>query len=100
MNTIKADIITQLQKDILPLQGFKRIFGSAVLDVVPGIIKNAFPNNEFPLGAVHEFISTGAEDTAATGGFIAGMLASIMKSGGASIWISSSRSIFPPALNS
>jgi len=100
MNTIRADIIAQLQKDILPLQGFKRRLGSATLDAFPDIIKNAFPNNEFPLGAVHEFISTGAEDAAATGGFVCGMLASIMQSGGASIWISSCRTTFPPALKS
>jgi len=100
MNTIKSNIIAQLQKDILLLQGFKKISGSAALDVVPSIIKNAFPNNEYPLGAVHEFISTGAEGAAATGGFVAGMLASIMQSGGASIWISSCRTIFPPALKS
>jgi len=68
MNTIKSNIIAQLQKDILLLQGFKKISGSAALDVVPSIIKNAFPNNEYPLGAVHEFISTGAEGAAATGG--------------------------------
>src|SRR5687768_16222057 len=98
--SIKAAIIAQLQKDILPLQGFKRTLNSVPLDVVPGVIKNAFPNAEFPLAAVHEFFSTGAEDAAATCGFVAGMLASIMQNCGASVWISSCRTIFPPALKS
>lgn len=100
MNRIKANIIAQLQKDILPLQGFKRTLNSTVLDVVPGAIKNAFPDAQFPLGAVHEFCCTGAEDAAATGGFLSGILASIMQTGGASLWISSCRTIFPPALKS
>ena len=100
MTSTKADIITQLQKDILPLQGYKRTLNSGVLDMSFGAMKNAFPTVGFPLGAVHEFISNGAEDAAATGGFIAGMLASIMQSGGSSIWISSCRTIFTPALKS
>src|SRR5688572_31329625 len=98
--SVKAALIAKLQKDILPLQGFKKTLNSVPLDVVPGVIKNAFPNGEFPLAAVHEFFSTRAEDAAATGGFIAGMLASIMQYNGASVWISSCRTIFPPALKS
>ncbi len=100
MPQTKADIIAQLKRDILPLQGFKSTLHNTVIDVIPGFIKNAFPTNEFPLGAVHEFICTGPEDAAATGGFVAGVLASIMQSGGASAWISSCRTIFPPALKS
>jgi protein ImuA len=63
-----------------------------------GAIRHAFPNGEFPLGAVHEFICTGGEDKAATGGFIAGILAALMRSGGVCIWISPVRTLFPPAL--
>ncbi|MEP6595700.1 MAG: Error-prone repair protein ImuA [Ginsengibacter sp.] len=100
MTSIKANIIAQLQKDILPLQGFKRILNPTALDVVPGAIKNAFPNAKFPLGAVHEFISTEAEDAASTGGFVSGILASILSNGGACIWTSSFKTIFPPALKS
>jgi protein ImuA len=100
MTGTKADIIAQLQRDILPLQGFKTTLNNTVMDAGLGLIKNAFPNASFPLGAVHEFMVAGAEDAAATVGFVAAMLASLMRSGGASIWISSSRLIFPPALKS
>ena len=100
MNTAKANIIAQLKRDILPLQGFKSSSNSGALDGIPVAIKNAFPNAAFPLGAVHEFIAAGAEDAAATTGFITGILSSIMRSAGASIWISGSQSIFPPALKS
>jgi protein ImuA len=100
MNTTKADIIAQLQREILPLQGFKTTCNNAVQDVGLGIIKNAFPNATFPLGAVHEFISDTAEDAGATGGFVSGLLSSLMQSNGASVWISAARTIFPPALKS
>jgi protein ImuA len=100
MTGTKADIIAQLQRDILPLQRFKTTLNNTVVDAGFGPIKNAFPNDEFPLGAVHEFMVAGPEDAAATGGFVAGVLASLMRDGGATIWISSSRTIFPPALTS
>jgi|SRR5688572_14554503 protein ImuA len=99
MSTEKANIISQLQRDILLLQGFKPRNSTAV-DMGLGLIKDAFPNASFPLGAVHEFLSMGTEDLAATSGFIAGLLAPLMKSGGTSLWISSARKLFPPALKS
>jgi protein ImuA len=98
MSAAKANIIAQLQKDILPLQGFKPIPNGEAIDVGLGQIKYAFPNALFPLGAVHEFCCAGTEDSAATCGFIAGILAPLMRSGGVSLWISSSRTLFPTAL--
>ena len=98
MTGTNADIIAQLQRDILPLQGFKTPLHNTVIDAVPEPIKNAFPNGSFPLGAIHEFMYAGAEDAAATGGFVTAVMASLMRSGGPSIWISSSGLIFPPAL--
>jgi protein ImuA len=100
MDTAKANIIARLKKDILSLQGFKSTLNTPGLDGIPPAIKNAFPNAAFPLGAVHELMADSAEDTAATFGFIAAILASIMKKGGSSIWINGSPSVFPPALKS
>ena len=100
MTGTKADIIAQLQREIFPLQGFKPALNNNVIDAGLGPIRNAFPNSAFPLGAIHEFISAGPEDAAATGGFVSGILSSLMKKGSASIWISASRTIFPPALKS
>ena len=93
----RSDIIADLQTDILRLQGFKS-FNNAAVDRGLGLIKNAFPNATFPLGAVHEFLSEKPEDASASGGFIAGLLATLMGSNGAALWISSCRKIFPPAL--
>jgi protein ImuA len=93
----RADIIERLQADIVRLEGFRPSDSSAV-DFGLGPIRDAFPNASFPLGAVHEFLSPRLEDAAATTGFIAGLLAPLMESGGTSLWISSSANLFPPAL--
>jgi len=95
----KTALLAGLQSDILRLEGFKTVT-SPSLDAGLGPIRDAFPNATFPLGAVHEFLSAKAEETAAAAGFIAGLLASLMKGGGASLWISTSRTVFPPALKS
>ncbi|HMI66588.1 MAG TPA: hypothetical protein VK517_11150 [Cyclobacteriaceae bacterium] len=95
----KADRIAELQMDILRLEGFNSS-RNAILDVGLGPLKDAFPNGSFPLGAMHEFLSAQAEDSASTVGFISGLLASLMGNSGTVLWISSSRTLFPPALKS
>ena len=99
MAVSKADIIAQLQREILPLQGFKPAINNAAVDAGLGSIKFSFPGATFPLGAVHEFICSASETLSAAAGFIAGILSSLHH-GGASIWISSSQTIFPPSLKS
>ena len=60
-------------------------------------VEKAFPDQTFPLGAVHEFISDAKEDAAATNGFMTGLISKLMKKGTA-VWVSSKRTVFPPAL--
>ena len=98
MAATKADIIAQLQKNILHLQGFKRLSTDNAAQIKLGPIDNAFPNGCFPLAAVHEFISEGRESTATTDGFVACLVSALMVSSGACVWISSSPTVFPPAL--
>jgi protein ImuA len=93
----KAGLVSSLQTEILRLQGFKPT-NSTTLDLGLGAIRNAFPNASFPLGCVHEFLSSGKEDMAATNGFIAGLLGSLLGASGIALWISSSRTLFPPSL--
>ena len=95
----RADIIEKLQTDILRLEGFKSSNSPAV-DLGLGPIREAFPNASFPLGAIHEFLTERSEGAAATSGFIAGILGALMGNGGTSLWISASRTLFPPALKS
>ena len=97
MSQQKADILAELQADILRLQGFKTV-QNTVLDVGLGPLKYAFPNATFPLGAMHEFISARPEETAATIAFVSGLLSILMNNNGAVLWISPSRILFPPAL--
>jgi len=93
----KADIFKALQTNILSLQGIKHSNNSGLDDKL-GRIKHSFPNDTFPLSAVHEFLSPRIEDVAATSGFIACLLNAIMAGKGITLWISSSRKLFTPAL--
>jgi len=94
----KADIVQQLQKEILSLQGLQTMPSSQHLDTGLGPIERAFPGGAFPSAAVHEFLSLAPESAAATSGFIAGLMSSFMQSRGACLWISTGRTLFPPAL--
>lgn len=98
MSLTKAAIMAKLQQEILPLQGYKKAPAGNAMKILPSAISNAFPNREFPIGAVHEFFCSSAETAAATSGFMAGILSPLMKTGGVSIWITGSTIIFPPAL--
>jgi protein ImuA len=98
MVATKSDIIARLQKEILPLQGLRNVPGESVPDFGIGSMKYAFPNAVFPIGAVHEFICGCAAEQAATGGFIAGLLSTLMRNNGICVWINASGTIFPPAL--
>lgn len=94
----KKEIITRLQKEIHLLQGFKPAptdsFGSMGL----GPVETAFPHAVFPKNAIHEFLAFSPENAAACNGFIGGLLHTLMQHGGACLWISTGRNLFPPAL--
>ncbi len=94
----KKDIINQLQKSILLMQGFTPPVSGAVDSVGLGPVENAFPNGVFPTGVIHEFLSAAPEQAAANGGFISGILNTLMQHGGACLWISMQRTLFPPSL--
>ncbi len=65
-----------------------------------GPVESAFPFGVFPTGAIHEFLSTQPEHQSACSGFITALLKVLMQHGGACLWISTSRTLFPPALKS
>lgn len=94
----KADIISQLQKDILRLQGFRSKSSDITPEIDLGPVNTAFPNATFPTGAVHEFLCTIKEHSAATAGFVSALTGNLMRRGGACIWISVARTLFPPSL--
>ncbi|HEX3384751.1 MAG TPA: Error-prone repair protein ImuA [Mucilaginibacter sp.] len=98
MQNTRQDIINKLRKDILLMEGFKPPSAGGAGGIGLGEIELAFPNRVFPVGAIHEMLCPATEQIAATSGFIGGILASLMKQGGACIWISTGRKIFPPAM--
>lgn len=99
MTSAKAHIISQLQQEILALQGFKAT-GVQGPNLCLGPIQDAVPNGVFPLGAIHEFLFTKLEDGAATCGFITGLLNPVMARDGVIFWVGQRRTLFPPALES
>jgi protein ImuA len=96
----KKDIISRLQKDILLWQGFNPPPAGKAKGIGLGPLEAAFPNGVFPTGAIHEMVCPEPEQQAATGGLLSGLLAVLMRQGGACIWISTYRRLFPPALKS
>lgn len=98
MPAVNADIIRELQKDILPLQGYKPPTAGKAVAFGLGPVEAAFPNRCFPTGAMHEFISRTPEQAAATVGFLSGLLAPLMRNGGVCLWVGGKKKVFPPGL--
>lgn len=94
----KSELIDQLRKDILSLQGFRVPADSQKVHFGLGPVEAAFPNGVFPTGAMHELLSEGRENAAATTGFMAALLGRTMQRGGLCVWISSKRTVFPTSL--
>lgn len=97
MNANK-ELIHKLKQDILLWQGFKPQATVAEEAIGLGEIEKAFPFGVFPKKAIHEFITVNSEHSAASNGFIAGLLATLMKDGAACVWVSSARKVFPASL--
>lgn len=94
----KYQTIQQLQREILSLQGGGVAEGSQPIHTGLGPLEKAFPQHTFPTAAVHEFISTDRATAAATSGFISGLLQCFLTTTAPCIWISTRRTVFPPAL--
>jgi protein ImuA len=96
----KTATINRLQKEILSLQGGSIVEGSQYVPFGLGPLEKAFPQQTFPTAAVHEFISADGAAAASTSGFISGLLQHFLKStlSGPCLWISTHRTLFPPAL--
>jgi protein ImuA len=94
----KQDIINRLKQELLLKQGYKPVQTDAAR--ITGIqeIEAAFPNGVFPTGMIHEMICTPGEEAAACGGFLGGLLASLMTPNSIALWIGVKRTLFPPSL--
>ena len=94
----KKDILTQLRREIIALEGYKPAPAGMMQKVGLGPILQAFPDHTFPISAIHEFICSDAANKAASIGFVSGLLSSLVHKGRAMLWINPSPVIFPPAL--
>jgi len=99
MDGHKRNIIDQLKKDILPLQGYSPVHSGLQCETGLGPILQSFPQKKFPLGAIHECLVEDRETAAATAGFITGLAGTLMGPQGVSVWISAAPKIFPSALS-
>lgn len=96
---VQRELIRKLQKDVLLWQGFKPKDRDTNETMGLGAIESAFPNGVFPRKAIHEFISVAPEHSAASSGFISGLLSILMKEGAVCVWISKARKLFPVSLH-
>lgn len=98
MQTTKKETLDRLRKEIWGLQ--ERPTPPEMDDTTPflGPLQEAFPERRFPLGAVHELLSNNMECAAATSGFMAALISFLMKNDKSCLWVSTQRTIFPPAL--
>lgn len=94
----KNGLIKQLQGEILSMQGLRNAGESSRIRLGLGELEQAFPDNKFPLAAVHELLSYSPEEAAATNAFITGILSKLIHENGYCIWIAIRRAIYPPAL--
>ena len=96
----KQQIISTLRSQILTMEGF-RSHNMSTVSAGLGPILQAFPNKTFPLGAVHEFLSDGIENSTATVGFACGILGHVLGENGTGVWLCHGpRTVYPPALRS
>ena len=94
----KSELIERLQKNILQWEGYRPPVAGARSSLGLGPMEAAFPNGVFPVAAVHELVCGSAEQAAAGGGFVTGILSTLLKQGGVGVWIGRSRRLFAPAL--
>lgn len=92
------DIINALRREILSLQGYRPAVAATGKQLLPAAVCKVFPQGIFPLGALHECLVQNRMQEAATGGFLAALLAGILAEQGIGIWISQRPAIYPPAL--
>ncbi len=92
----RANIIEQLRKDVL-LQRFSTPRSKVLSPVLFKPFAEAFPNSQFPLGVIHEFICANNESFSASSGFVSGIISSLMQQNGVTVWISNTQKMFPPS---
>lgn len=87
-----------LRREILCLQGLSAPLPCGQPVVPLGPVLENMPGGIFPTGAIHELLSHTTPAYAATSGFMAAILNSLLQDGKCGLWVSAQRTLFPPAL--
>ena len=88
MALARAEKVAQLKQDIHRMEGF-RPAPNPLMNTVLGPLEEAFPSGSFPLGVLHEFLvdrEHRKSSMAASVGFIAAMVSSILSGNGVMLW--------------
>lgn len=96
--SLQKIIIERLQREILDLEGFKAKAAHQQTKLGLRTLESNFPNQTFPTGTIHEFLSETPEHTACTSAFISGVLTKLNKQNGVYLWIGRQRHLFPVGL--
>ena len=94
----KKAIVSALQQKILQWEGYKPPVAGTRALLGLGPLESAFPNGVFPIAAVHELVCSSAEQAAAGGGLVTGILSVLLRQDGICVWIGRARRLFAPAL--
>ncbi|MGF7080435.1 ImuA family protein [Mucilaginibacter sp. UYCu711] len=98
MAATKQELITGLQKQILQWEGYRPPVTGARSLVGLGPLERAFPNEVFPVSAVHELVCGSSEQAAACRGLVTGIMSALLKQCGVCVWIGRARRLYAPAL--
>ncbi|MCZ4223446.1 ImuA family protein [Pedobacter rhodius] len=94
----KKDIIHKLRQNILQMEGYRPPLAGMHALIGLGPLETAFPNGIFPIAAVHEFVCSSAEQAAAGGGLVTGILSLLMQQDRICVWIGKTKPLFAPAM--
>jgi len=94
----RENIIEQLRQQINALEGHKQIPDKSSKKADLNFLDAYFPNQVFPTGVIHEFLSEETENLACTTAFISGLLSKTNAKNSFYIWIGNQKKIFPAGL--
>ena len=93
----KHELAKALQAKINAMQGLGKSRAlTRTNDFSP--FTSAFPDQIFPVGAIHELVSYEPPDAASTTGFVTAITGKLMQSGGLCLWIGNDSKVYPSGL--
>lgn len=98
LKRLNSLIVEQLRKEVLELEGRSSVQTQAPTRLGLGPVEQAFGDQVFPRGTLHEFSYEHPHQGASSLGFMAGILGKLLQSGGYCLWITGRPMIYPLGL--